>query len=159
MLFWLVTGRAPFESTALLSVAMAHVTEPPPPASRFAPVPASVDAVVLRALAKRPDDRYPTAAAMVEALASALAEVAMPARAGRVVRTAPMLPRPAALAPWPFVAPPPRAVRPPHPARRVPSKATPSRARVARSAALALLGAIAGFAAVAGLAALRAVVE
>ena len=159
MLFWLVAGRAPFEATALLSVAMAHVTEPPPPASRFAPVPASLDAVILRALAKRPDDRYATAAAMAEALASALVEIATPTRAGRSVRTAPMLPRAAALAPWPFVAPQPCAVRPPHPAPRAPSATTQPRARFARSAVLALLGALAGFASVAGLAVLRAVVE
>jgi len=153
LLFWLVAGRAPFEATALLSVAMAHVTEPPPPASRFAPVPASLDAVILRALAKRPDERFPTAATMAEALASLLAEDTSRPRPRCVARTAPMLPTSAMpLAPWPFVA------SPPHPVKRAPRRAAPTRARFVRSATLALLGALAGFAAVAGIAVLRAVV-
>jgi serine/threonine-protein kinase len=39
-----------------------------PPSSRIADLPASFDAVALKALAREPDDRYPTARAMAQAL-------------------------------------------------------------------------------------------
>jgi hypothetical protein len=51
----------------------AHAGTPPDPPSRHAPgpVPPELEAAILRALAKRPDDRFPTAAAFAEALAGA----------------------------------------------------------------------------------------
>ncbi len=65
LLFELVTGRPPFVAETSLAIAYQHVRENPVPPSQLQPsVGAPVDAVVLRALAKNPDDRYQDAAAM-----------------------------------------------------------------------------------------------
>ncbi|RZS91253.1 serine/threonine-protein kinase [Motilibacter rhizosphaerae] len=65
VLFELLTGRPPFVGESSVSIAYQHVSEPPPAPSSLDPsLGASVDAVVLRALAKERTDRYPTAAAM-----------------------------------------------------------------------------------------------
>jgi hypothetical protein len=75
VLYELLTGRPPFEATSPLAVlAMHQRTVPDPPSTRAAAVPADLDAVVATALAKRPEDRFPSAAAMGDALRSAAAE-------------------------------------------------------------------------------------
>jgi serine/threonine-protein kinase len=69
----LLTGARPFERMSETAEAAAHIHEPVPPASeRGAGLPAAVDAVFAKALAKSPVHRYPTAGAFVEALAGAL---------------------------------------------------------------------------------------
>lgn len=65
LLYELLTGRPPFTGDSPVSVAYQHVREDPVPPSQFNPdVPASVDAIVMKALAKHPDNRYQTAAEM-----------------------------------------------------------------------------------------------
>jgi serine/threonine-protein kinase len=65
VLYELLTGRPPFVGDSLVSVAMAHVKEPPVPPSALNPaVPAEVDAIVLTALAKDRLQRYQSAAEM-----------------------------------------------------------------------------------------------
>jgi eukaryotic-like serine/threonine-protein kinase len=65
LLYELLTGRPPFVGESLVSVAYQHVREIPQPPSALNPdVTPAVDAVVTKALAKRPSDRYDTAAAM-----------------------------------------------------------------------------------------------
>ncbi|MDR1790075.1 MAG: Stk1 family PASTA domain-containing Ser/Thr kinase [Propionibacteriaceae bacterium] len=65
LLYELLTGRPPFVGDSPVSVAYQHVQEPPVPPSRLDPVVTpSMDAVVMRSLAKDPDTRYQTAAAM-----------------------------------------------------------------------------------------------
>jgi serine/threonine-protein kinase len=65
VLYELLTGRPPFVGDSLVSVAMAHVKEPPVPPSTLNPsVPAEVDAIVLMALAKDRLQRYQSAAEM-----------------------------------------------------------------------------------------------
>ncbi|MFC7218061.1 protein kinase [Streptomyces polyrhachis] len=65
MLFELLTGRLPFDADSPLAVAYAHVQEQPPAPSDFnRAVPPVLDALVARALAKNPDERFPSAAAM-----------------------------------------------------------------------------------------------
>ena len=65
MLYELLTGRPPFTGDSPVSVAYQHVSEQPvPPSQLDASVPASVDAIVLKSLAKRPEDRYGSAAEM-----------------------------------------------------------------------------------------------
>src|SRR5262249_39823763 len=58
--------------SAVAALIAAHVAEPPAPPSESAPnlLPEALDRAVLRAIAKRPDDRFPTAAAFEEELAS-----------------------------------------------------------------------------------------
>jgi serine/threonine protein kinase len=70
VLFELLTGRLPFTGDTPLAVMRAHVEDPPPWPSAFAPnpIPPALDAIVLRALAKDPKDRYLSAADMAHAL-------------------------------------------------------------------------------------------
>jgi beta-lactam-binding protein with PASTA domain len=69
MLFEMLTGRVPFDGDNAVAIAMKQVSEQPPPPSQINPnVTPALDAVVLRALAKDPAARYPTAAAMRDAL-------------------------------------------------------------------------------------------
>ncbi len=65
VLFELLTGRPPFTGDSAVSVAYQHVSEVPPiPSSLAGDVPESLDRVVMKAMAKSPDDRYTTAALM-----------------------------------------------------------------------------------------------
>ncbi|HPF61067.1 MAG TPA: serine/threonine-protein kinase [Gemmatimonadales bacterium] len=72
----LVTGRVAFEADSDYKLMMQQLNDPPPPPSASNPeLPAIVDATVLRAMAKRPGDRYASAAAMRNALMDAAAAV------------------------------------------------------------------------------------
>ncbi|MCW2753965.1 MAG: protein kinase [Marmoricola sp.] len=67
LLFELLTGRPPFVGDSPVSVAYQHVREQAPAASSFdADLPPEIDAIVHKALAKRVEDRYQSAAAMKE---------------------------------------------------------------------------------------------
>ena len=68
-----LTGELPFEADSDIDVLRMHVEEPPPaPTTRRRDLPAAVDAVLERALAKDPRDRWPTATAFAAALRAAL---------------------------------------------------------------------------------------
>jgi serine/threonine-protein kinase len=55
----MLTGQTPFPREDVMAVLTAHMSEPPPPLSaRLHGVPAELDAVLDRALAKSPSDRY-----------------------------------------------------------------------------------------------------
>ncbi len=72
VLFHLLTGRLPFEGTNDYELMRAHVeTAPPRPRDLEAAIPPEVEAVLLRALAKPAEDRWPTAAEFRAALALA----------------------------------------------------------------------------------------
>jgi serine/threonine-protein kinase len=69
VLFEMLTKRLPFEADTPVGVAMQHVSTPPPRPSQFNPnVPPEVDAIVLRALAKDPRNRFADGAALAAAL-------------------------------------------------------------------------------------------
>ena len=71
--FELLAGRVPFVADSPLAVLHQQVTAPPPPLSTVLPgSPAAADAVLAKALAKKPSDRYETCRAFVRALADAL---------------------------------------------------------------------------------------
>src|SRR3954470_14113511 len=71
----LLTGTRPFEAEHFAAQARAHVEDPPPPASQRAPeLSRAVDAVLERALAKDPSDRWPSSEAFVDALERTLDE-------------------------------------------------------------------------------------
>lgn len=58
-LFWLLTGAAPFAGTNPGAVIAGHLQAPPPEASSArAGLPTAVDAVLAKAMAKRPEDRF-----------------------------------------------------------------------------------------------------
>lgn len=65
VLYEILTGEPPFVGDSPVAVAYQHVREDPvPPSSRNADISPDLDAVVLKALAKNPDNRYQTAAEM-----------------------------------------------------------------------------------------------
>src|ERR1700676_207924 len=65
LLYELLTGRPPFTGDSAVAIAYQHVRENAVPPSRVDPdVPSGADAIVLKAMAKSPDDRYQTAADM-----------------------------------------------------------------------------------------------
>ena len=73
----LLTGEVPFTVPTEEGKLWAHFSEPPPkPSARVASLDARFDAIVARAMSKRPEDRYPTAGAFA---AAALAAAATPA--------------------------------------------------------------------------------
>jgi len=73
MLYQLLTGEKPFEGGFSSVMHKAIHTEPTPPSSLAVTAPRGFDMVVAKALAKRPEDRWPTAAAFSEAIAEAMA--------------------------------------------------------------------------------------
>ena len=65
LLYELLTGRPPFVGDSPVAVAYQHVREPAaPPSDHDTDLPAEIDAIVMKALAKRLEDRYQSAAAM-----------------------------------------------------------------------------------------------
>src|ERR671937_1284257 len=69
VLYEMLTGRPPFTGDSPVAVASKHVLEQPIPPSRINPdVSPSLDAIVMRALSKNPDNRYQGAAEMKEDL-------------------------------------------------------------------------------------------
>ncbi|GEM_PF-356639 len=73
MLFEMATGRRPFESDTPYGVAVMHVTAPPPSPRTLNPaLPPAIEGVILTAIRKRPQDRYPDAMALAEAFRRAL---------------------------------------------------------------------------------------
>lgn len=65
LLYELLTGRPPFIGDSPVAVAYQHVREPAsPPSHHDTELPAEIDAIVMKALAKRVEDRYQSAAAM-----------------------------------------------------------------------------------------------
>jgi eukaryotic-like serine/threonine-protein kinase len=71
--FELLTGERPFQAENFAAQARAHVEDEPPLASTMNPgLPAEVDRVLARGLAKDPDARYATASEFVDELDQAL---------------------------------------------------------------------------------------
>jgi serine/threonine-protein kinase len=80
--FNMLTGSAPFRHSNPAVVITQHLSAPPPHISERRPELADLDGALAKALAKQPDDRYPTCADFAAALGSQLntaaAEVAGP---------------------------------------------------------------------------------
>jgi serine/threonine-protein kinase len=65
VMYEMLTGKVPFTGDAPVEIAMKHLSSVPDPPSKTRPeVPASLDAVVMRALAKDPDERFDSAEEM-----------------------------------------------------------------------------------------------
>ncbi len=97
VLYELLTGAVPFRGRGRMLQVQIEGADPTPPRSLNEDVPAPLGTICLRALAKRPEDRYPSASAMAEDLANFLG--------GRPVGPAPGLaaPRPRKPPGWALV--------------------------------------------------------
>jgi eukaryotic-like serine/threonine-protein kinase len=105
VLYELLTGQPPFQGDSPVAVAYQHVREDAiPPSDIERDLPGDVDAVVMKALAKNPANRYQSAGEMTDDLGRLLT--------GRRVLATPLLREQA-----PRPAPPPRRVRPERPPR------------------------------------------
>jgi len=72
VLYELLTGRVPFEAETPLAVLLKHVNAPLPLPRQIRPeLPEAVERVILKAMAKAPEDRFQSAQQMVDALAAA----------------------------------------------------------------------------------------
>ncbi len=96
VLFEMLTGHVPFSGPNPVAVAMAQVNDPPSLPTNFVPeLPRPVEAVVLKAIAKDPSQRYHTGYELMAALTAAAkpapqAPVAAQTEAPRVRRAAPV---------------------------------------------------------------------
>jgi len=74
VLFECLTGQLPFARDEEISVMWAHLQDEPPSVTALRPdLPAAIDAVIARALAKDPRQRYETCTAMIAAASAAMA--------------------------------------------------------------------------------------
>ncbi len=94
VLYEMLCGRLPFETDNEFALMQAHLTAPPPPLNRPGLlIPPEIEAVTMRALAKRAEERFAAAAEFSQALQAAWA--AWAARAPKATRVAASLPPPA----------------------------------------------------------------
>ena len=81
VMYYLATGKPPFEYESPLKVMIAHASEDPePPRLLNADVPPELEEIILRSLEKRPDDRFQTVQDLRKALDRVPVEVDWTAR-------------------------------------------------------------------------------
>jgi serine/threonine-protein kinase len=83
LLHHLLTGRYPFVSGDPVEMERLHLETPPPRPSAMAPVPADIDAIVLRCMEKDPERRYADVGSFLEALRAAVKGTPAQAAQGR----------------------------------------------------------------------------
>jgi serine/threonine-protein kinase len=123
--FDLLAGSAPFRHSNPAVVITQHLSAPPPHISERRPELADLDGAIARALAKKPEDRYPTCADFAAALGSQLNTAASKVAAGATA----VIP-----APTEMIAKPPGA------------SPTPSKARSGRRGPATVIAALVGVA-------------
>lgn len=65
----MITGRSPFDADTPMAVMLKHITQPlPSPHEFISEIPPFIERVLFTALAKEPDQRYPTMLAFADAL-------------------------------------------------------------------------------------------
>jgi serine/threonine protein kinase len=101
VLFEIFTGVVPFDDPSPTAVALQHVMNPPPAPRAINPeLSEQVEAVILNAMKKEPEDRYQTGKELVTALRSALQNVGSPRDKMEIPALPPLPPG--------FTPPPPR---------------------------------------------------
>jgi len=74
MLYQMVTGNLPFLEVNAMQIILAQVNKTPPPPTNFKPeLPELAEGVILKALSKKPEDRFPNCNALAEAFENAVA--------------------------------------------------------------------------------------
>lgn len=121
VLYEMLTGRAPYDSDTPLGVIHKHIYEPlPSPRLACPDLPPSVEGMLLKSLAKEPDDRFPSAGQMLRALEDGLASIE-----DQPVAQTPPAPRPVSGAPEAAAPGPSSAGLPaPRPAEAAPAEPT-----------------------------------
>jgi serine/threonine protein kinase/tetratricopeptide (TPR) repeat protein len=72
ILYEMVTGRPPYQAETPMAIVIKHIQAPLPPPYKYNPdIPEALERVILKSLAKKPDDRYATTGDFVTALQSA----------------------------------------------------------------------------------------
>ncbi len=90
VLFEMLTGRRPFEGDSAAAIAVARLSGRPPEMSEVrAGIPPALEAIVRRAMATDPGERFPSAAAMADALDTYLADRSLAAAGANVGAPAP----------------------------------------------------------------------
>jgi len=114
VLFELLTGQAPFKGETPWEILREHAEQAPPSVSHLNPsLPKALDAVVLKAMAKKPAERYPSAGELTAAFEAAVAGKASAVSAAApkdipvsgsstTSMPAPVMPRPIPVRPGPL---------------------------------------------------------
>src|SRR6185503_5400490 len=93
VLYEMVTGRVPFTADTPLAVILKHISDPMPlPSALKTDIPAPIEQVILKALAKEPQDRFATAAEFLSAWKRALDEKDYSPRASKMISTPASIP-------------------------------------------------------------------
>jgi len=136
VLYEMLTGRVPYEAETPMAVVVKHITSPLPlPRSINPTISESVERVILKALAKDPDDRFARAGELVDAFETALTQteqqefIPSPPAASKPDPVQPVPPAPA----YPVHAPPP-------PVAQSPPSQSAAPARRSRLPVLAIAG-------------------
>lgn len=80
ILYEMFTGQVPFDAELPLDIARMHMTDPPRPPRELRPaISPELEAVILKALVKEPEERYASGAALADALDRALQAKPVPA--------------------------------------------------------------------------------
>lgn len=96
VLYEMVTGRPPFEGLGMTDFLVAHMTRPIPPAGQRRPdLPGLAEAVIRQALAKHPNERFPSAGALARAWRQAIGLDPEPLSLNTTPQTTQMYPPPA----------------------------------------------------------------
>ena len=66
--YWMLTGRKPFERKNTWALIKSHLEEPPPDPREIISIPESAAHAIMKALAKKPEERFASAGKFVEAL-------------------------------------------------------------------------------------------
>jgi beta-lactam-binding protein with PASTA domain len=104
MLYEMLAGRLPFDGDSAVSVALKHLSEPPPPLSHFRPdINPALEGVVMAALAKDPAQRWQSAEEFAQGLEAARSQIEAGVNG---------VGDPPVVAPVSLPAPPPEAVPP-----------------------------------------------
>ncbi len=101
LLYQMLVGQPPFRHPNVGQLLVKHIQDPVPPPRTIAPdIPKAVEKVILKALAKAPDDRYPDVDALAAALKAATGDAPRPASPA----PAPDAPPAEGRAVWPWIA-------------------------------------------------------
>lgn len=75
VLYHMLTGRVPFTGTSPVAIAIRHAMVEPPPMRQFNPhIAPNIEAVVMKAIAKTPEDRFSSAGELARALRQAASQ-------------------------------------------------------------------------------------